>query len=355
MDINQAKDIVIKAGKELVNKGLIARTWGNVSQRVYENTMVITPSGRDYLSLKREDIVKVNINTLEYEGSIKPSSEKGIHAACYKDKDVNFVIHTHQEYASIISGCRINNFEADEAYTLLNSQVLCAPYGLPSTKGLCENITNVLPQAKGKGLIMRNHGALCFGKDYEETFEAAAQLEAACIAYLEKKFCSSMQTREYSDESLTKCVLKNHGIDSKKLKPNKLSFKLPDSMVLNDCLEAIAFSNAKKVRLKPMVDDFAQIVGTEMRVVDNNQEDVIKAFKKADAVFVKGCGAVCAGNDAEAVSIIVEKNAKAYLWAKLHGSIKPINVLESKLMRTVFKLKYSKQKDKELKYSQVWE
>lgn len=353
MDINQAKDIVIKAGKELVERGLIARTWGNVSQRVDENVMVITPSGRDYLSLKREDIVEVNVNTLEYMGSIKPSSEKGIHAACYKDANVNFVIHTHQEYASIISGCRINNFEADEAYTLLNGQVLCAPYGLPSTKGLCENITNVLPQAKGKGMVMKNHGALCIGKNYEETFEAAAQLEAACIAYLEKKFCECMETREYSDGALTKCVLKNHGIDADKLKTKKLSFDLPGSMVLNDCMEATAFSNAKNVRLKPMVDDFAQIVGTEMRVVKNNEAEVMKALKKADAVFVEGCGAVCAGSDAEAVSMIVEKNSKAYLWAKLHGSVKPINVLESKLMRTVFKLKYSKQKDKKLKYKQV--
>lgn len=345
MDVNQAKDIVIKAGNELVEKGLIARTWGNVSQRIDENTMVITPSGRDYLSLTREDIVKVDINTLEYEGSIKPSSEKGIHAACYKNKDVNFVIHTHQEYASIISGCRINNFEADDAYNLLNGQVLCAPYGLPSTKGLCENITNVLPQVKGRALIMKNHGALCFGKDYKETFEAAAQLEAACIAYLEKKFCSCMETREYTDAALTKCVLRNYGIDSTKLKPNKLSFDLKDSMVVNDCLEAVALSNAGNVKLKPMVDDFAQIVGTEIRVENNNQEDIEKALRKADAVFVKGCGAVCAGSDAKAVSMIVEKNCKAYLWAKLHGSVKPINVLESKLMRTVFKLKYSKQKE----------
>jgi L-ribulose-5-phosphate 4-epimerase len=346
MEINQAKDTVIRAGRELAVKGLIARTWGNVSRRIDDETMVITPSGKDYFSITRDDIVKVNINTLEYEGNIKPSSEKGIHAACYKNKDVNFVIHTHQEYASVISACRINNFDADEAYNLLNGQVLCAPYGLPSTKGLCENITNVLLQTRGRALIMKNHGALCLGRDYEEAFETAAQLEAACIAYLEKKFCTCMQTRDYSDESLTKCVLKNYGIDAEKLKPKKLSFVLTENMVINDCPEAIAISTAKNIVLKPLIDDFAQIVGTEMRVAENNQNDVEKALRKADAVFVKGCGAVCTGSDAEAVSMIVEKNSKAYLWAKLHGSVIPINALESKLMRTIYKLKYSKQMDK---------
>ena len=134
MNINEAKDIVIKAGRELVAQGLIARTWGNVSQRVNENTMAITPSGRDYLSLKREDIVLVNIETLEYEYDVKPSSEKGVHAACYKNKDVNFVIHTHQECASVISSCGVSSIDVDEGYTYLDKKVLCSPYGLPSTK-----------------------------------------------------------------------------------------------------------------------------------------------------------------------------------------------------------------------------
>ena len=56
MDILQAKEIVIAAGKKLVETGLIARTWGNVSCRIDQNYFAITPSGRDYLSLTPEDI-----------------------------------------------------------------------------------------------------------------------------------------------------------------------------------------------------------------------------------------------------------------------------------------------------------
>ena len=93
MDLMQAKLDVIRAGKLLCERGLIQRTWGNVSCRIDENTFVITPSGRDYQSLTPDDIVLVKIEDLSYEGDVKPSSEKGVHAACYKLRsNVNFVI-----------------------------------------------------------------------------------------------------------------------------------------------------------------------------------------------------------------------------------------------------------------------
>ena len=101
MDILQAKKEVIAAGLRLVEKGLIARTWGNVSCRVDENSFVITPSGKPYEGLTPDDIVEVKIDTLSYEGNVKPSSEKGVHAEVYKaHPEAGFVIHTHQKFAS---------------------------------------------------------------------------------------------------------------------------------------------------------------------------------------------------------------------------------------------------------------
>ena len=114
MDIMQAKLDVVRAGKLLCERGLIQRTWGNVSCRIDEESFVITPSGRDYMGLTPDDIVLVKISDLSYEGDIKPSSEKGVHAACYRLRsDVNFVIHTHQTMASVagLKGYDINHLE----------------------------------------------------------------------------------------------------------------------------------------------------------------------------------------------------------------------------------------------------
>ena len=74
MDIQAAKELVIKAGKEVVASGLIARTWGNISCRVSDTQFVITPSGRPYEGLTPEEIVLVNIADLSYDGDVKPSS-----------------------------------------------------------------------------------------------------------------------------------------------------------------------------------------------------------------------------------------------------------------------------------------
>ena len=47
-DEEKAKRAVIQAAKELVKKGLVARTWGNISARISDTQFVITPSGLSY-------------------------------------------------------------------------------------------------------------------------------------------------------------------------------------------------------------------------------------------------------------------------------------------------------------------
>ena len=80
MDILEAKELVIRAGKELLQAGIIVRTWGNISCRISDTQFVITPSGLAYEDLTPDQIVLVNIADCSYDGDVKPSSEKGIHA-----------------------------------------------------------------------------------------------------------------------------------------------------------------------------------------------------------------------------------------------------------------------------------
>ncbi len=68
ISIEQAKIDVCNAGKQLLKKGLVARTWGNVSIKVSDTQMVITPSGRKYDDLTPEEMVVVDFYTLKYEG-----------------------------------------------------------------------------------------------------------------------------------------------------------------------------------------------------------------------------------------------------------------------------------------------
>ena len=186
MDIQKAKEIVVEAGKQLVTSGLIARTWGNVSCRVDDKTFVITPSGKPYIGLTPDDIVEVAINTLEWGGNVKPSSEKGIHAEVYKAyPEAGFVIHTHQKVASAVSALS-NGIEkvTGEAANLIGNIIHLGGYGLPGTKKLKKGVTKALKLSPSKAVIMAHHGALCFGKDSDEAFEVASSLETVCADYI---------------------------------------------------------------------------------------------------------------------------------------------------------------------------
>lgn len=145
-EIEEAKRLVVEAGKKLVETGLIARTWGNVSARISDTQFVITPSGRAYETLTPEEVVVVNIEDCSHEGDIKPSSEKGVHADAYKHRpEVNFVIHTHQKAATIVSitGMEIRNVY-DEFKSVLGTKVPTAEYAMSTTNSLRKRLKNAL-------------------------------------------------------------------------------------------------------------------------------------------------------------------------------------------------------------------
>lgn len=167
----KARELVIEAGLKLLENGLIARTWGNISARISDDEFVITPSGRSYEDLKAKDLVKVKASDLSYEGDIKPSSEKGVHAIAYILRpEVDFIIHTHQFYATAIG--------IEEKDTKLAA---VAGYGLSGTKKLKDNIMKSIAANPSKNsFLMTRHGALCLGKTSVDAFLESENLEREC-------------------------------------------------------------------------------------------------------------------------------------------------------------------------------
>lgn len=188
MTIEEAKIIVCEAGKRLLKEGLVARTWGNISVRLNEREMVITPSGKHYDDLKPEDMVLVNFKTNAASGIHKPSSEYKLHAAIYNSRSkVGSVIHTHQMNASTVAAAHreIPPILDDQAQ-LLGPSVKVAPYALPNTNKLTKATLKAL---KGRNAaLMANHGAVCVGRDLEEAFVCCQVLEKAAKAFIEASF-----------------------------------------------------------------------------------------------------------------------------------------------------------------------
>lgn len=406
MDILEAKELVIKAGHELLESGLIARTWGNVSCRVNEKQFVITPSGMAYETLTPDEIVLVNIADLSYEGDIKPSSEKGIHASCYELRpDVNFVIHTHQKNASIVSalGVDINFVDAPES-EIIGTDVPCASYGLPGTGKLRQGVINAITRSSSKAAIMAHHGAVCLGKDYTEAFAVANALEIVCEKYISTR-CADISGKAVDNLSGVKDYITSVFTSDEKYKPAK-EFEACDSERKGNCFyvgpqdkpasiidiksgawvggaeipdsadmhwaiykkradvnyikhsknEFAVAASRKGKTMKPFLDDFAQLVGPTVKTAVFNPANTIKTSKKVvkalgnkNAVLVKDNGAVCVAGtqyDAEAVEIVMDKGCKTFVGTELYKGIKAINPFEANLMRFIYLKKYSKKAGK---------
>jgi L-fuculose-phosphate aldolase len=179
---------ICDAGRELLAKGLVARSWGNISLRYQKNYMLITPSGRTYEDLQPQDIVLVNLDTLKYDGSLKPSSEYALHAEIYRQrKDIEAVIHTHQMNASTVAAARREVPPIlDDMAQIIGPTVRVADYALPGTKKIVKATIKAL---KGrKAALLANHGAICIGRNLEEAFIVSEILEKACRVFIEAEF-----------------------------------------------------------------------------------------------------------------------------------------------------------------------
>jgi len=343
MDILEIKKQVVEAGKVLTNSGLIARTWGNISARISDTQFVITPSGRDYLSLTPDEIVTVNIADASWDGSIKPSSEKGMHAAIYRvHPDAGFIIHTHQSYATALSvaGKPIQDYSSKYS-VVLGPTVPCAEYGLSGTKKLQENVRAAAESSPdSKAVLMKNHGAVCFGSAMDDTFQIAFTLEELAKEVYKARTKDSIE--ESSDASWK--VLDTGAYDGIQEKVEA------GAMVL--CTSPAIMRAAKRGRtVLPYVDDMAQIAGPTVRCVKASagSDKLEDKLKGRSAVLVRGQGALCFGPDldeAEAVCMVLEKGCLAARYASKTKHAKPVNRVAALLEHVVYQRKYSKLKNK---------
>lgn len=328
-DEKEARALVVQAGHKLLERGLVARTWGNISARVSDTHFVITPSGRSYDTLQPEDLVRVSIADCSYEGNIKPSSEKGIHAAAYRHRPhVGFVIHTHQDYASCV-GVGGTDLHLPN-HPLLGSCVPCGAYGMPSTKKLQQGVETAMVQhPDSPAILMRQHGALCMAEDFDQAFAVAQALEDVSRAEFER----SVTLPEAVSGDMEKLLAKLRSGTSGKY----------FSVESHAAVQAVA---AKGKTLHPHLDDLAQIAGATIRCANNDPAAILSALKGRNAVLVSGIGAVCCAEDETdlgAIAAIIRKSSMAALYADAHHAA-PLSGIDRRIMRLVYTMKYSKKK-----------
>ena len=167
---------LIEHGKDLVKRDLSYGSWGNLSVRLNDNEMLITPSSMDYFDIKIEDIVKVNIHTLEYGNQRIPSTEVRMHAAAYRNfLDCKAIIQTRSNAISVFAACKAGFTLGEGELQELIGDVKVTDYALPGTEELGEAVVSTFSDTHA--CIIPHHGAVFYGPSLDVVLAIAEAVE----------------------------------------------------------------------------------------------------------------------------------------------------------------------------------
>jgi len=172
---------VLAAAKEMSRRGLVEGTAGNVSARLDDGTICITPSSVGYDVMTLDDLVVIDGTGAVVSGTRGPSSEKLLHTAIYNAyDDVGAVIHSHPVYATMFAIARQPVPACiDEFVMYIGGEVPVCEYGGSGTQDLGDNAVAVL--AGRSAALLANHGMVSTGANPAHALKNAALVERSAF------------------------------------------------------------------------------------------------------------------------------------------------------------------------------
>ncbi len=177
--VDHPETAVLDAAKDMLRRGLVEGTAGNISARRSDGNIVITPSSVDYRDMQLDDLVLIDSHgaVLHAAEGRAPSSELQLHLACYHAfDDIGSVIHSHPVWATMfaiahqpIPAC------IDEFAVYCGGDVRCAEYAASGTPDVGANAVKAL-DGRGAALIA-NHGLVAVGPRPDKVLHITALVE----------------------------------------------------------------------------------------------------------------------------------------------------------------------------------
>ena len=178
MTFQEEREAVCRVGKLLYDRGYVAANDGNISVRVGEGRLLITPSGVSKGRMTPDMLLVTDLDGTVIEGNRHPSSEGKVHLEVYRGRpDVNAVVHAHPPVSTAFAVCR-RGLETPYLSELVAGlgQVPCTPsFAMLSTEEVPQSVRPYL--ADHNALLLANHGALAWGGDLWEAFDRLETVE----------------------------------------------------------------------------------------------------------------------------------------------------------------------------------
>jgi L-fuculose-phosphate aldolase len=165
------------AGRRLLEADLIAAAEGNLSARLADGRLLVTPSGVSKAALRPEQLLLLDADGTVVSGPGRPSTELPMHLAAYAVRpDARALVHAHPitAVALTIAGQPWPGDLVPEAAVTLG-EVAIAPFATPGTAEVPASLAPFLPLHDV--LLLARHGALCLGRSVEEALQRMETLE----------------------------------------------------------------------------------------------------------------------------------------------------------------------------------
>jgi L-fuculose-phosphate aldolase len=165
--------------RRLYKHRLTTTSGGNISLRITDDLILITPSATDKGRMKWKEVGILNIYGENLTPHLKPSIETAMHLAIYKKrKEVFAVVHAHPVYASLFTAikAKINTNLTSEARAILGDP-LFVRYAVMGSAALAEVVAENIMNADI--LLLENHGILTTGENLLQAFDKIEVLENA--------------------------------------------------------------------------------------------------------------------------------------------------------------------------------
>jgi L-fuculose-phosphate aldolase len=177
--VDNPEAAVLAAAKDMLCRGLVEGTAGNISARREDGNLVITPSSVDYSEMTLEDLVLVDPDggVLQAADGRSPSTEMKLHLACYKAfDDIGSVIHSHPVWATMFAIAH-QSIPAciDEFAIYCGGDIRCTEYAASGTPEVGQNAVKAL-EGRAAALIA-NHGLVAVGPRPDRVLHVTALVE----------------------------------------------------------------------------------------------------------------------------------------------------------------------------------
>ncbi|MBI3871932.1 MAG: class II aldolase/adducin family protein [candidate division Zixibacteria bacterium] len=168
---------MIAIGRRLYERGLIVAAEGNISARLGDGRILVTPAGFCKGRMATDDLAIVDLGGRRLQGAWPATTELGMHLTALRARpDIHACVHAHPPYATAfaVAGIGLADCILPEVVATLGSVPL-AEYATPSTPAVGASIEKYLDRFDA--FLLKNHGVLTLGVDLESAYRKMETVE----------------------------------------------------------------------------------------------------------------------------------------------------------------------------------